>query len=155
MSIDNGFVTRGYSSLGDAIRFAEPLRNYRGLQIVDRFRRLFLRNQDRPLTGRRGPITEFSIVLRHKKNRALDADLFRAQPSLQSLLTMRSVQDAARGPASAVNARACAELVAGYRQALVRLCNQLKMPVLITDAGDELHEWPVETLDEWLRPPAS
>lgn len=49
---------------------------------------------------------------------------------------------------------ACAERVAGYRQALVRLCNELEMSVLITDAGNELREWPVEGLDEWLRPTA-
>jgi hypothetical protein len=155
VAINGRCVSCVCSSLGRNRSFAEPLCNFRGLQIVDRSRRLYIRNQDHPLTGRRGPVTEFAIVLRHNENRTCDVELFRAQPSLESLLTMYSMQDAARGRTSAANAGACAELVAGYRQALVRLCGQLEMPVLITGAGDELHEWPVESLDEWLRPPAS
>jgi hypothetical protein len=38
---------------------------------------------------------------------------------------------------------------------VARLCEQLDKPVLIMDADHVLHEWPVRTLDDWLRPPSS
>ena len=155
VSIDDAAVHLGIRALGRRVEHSEPLHQYRGLLILDRTRRLFIRNQDRPITGRRGPVTEFVIVLRHRESRSRDVELFRAQPSLETLLTMYSMQDAASGRASAANAGACAELAASYRHAVARLCGQLDKPVLIADADHVLHEWPVQILDEWLQPPSS
>ena len=146
--------TRGFGRLS---QYSEALHRYRGLFLVERTRRLFIRNQDHPITGRRAPVSEFVIVLRHgddnERGRARDIELFRAQPSLQTLLAMHSMQDAASGRASAANAAACVELASSYRQALTRLCEQLEKPVLIADAQHELQEWPLMSLDDWLQPP--
>ena len=153
VSIDSATVHLGVRQLGRGFEHAEPLHDYQGLFILDRTRRLFIRNQDHPLTGRRGPVTEFVIVLRHRHSGAFDVELFRAQPSLTTLLTMHRLQDAANGRASAANASACAELAASYRHALTQLCEQLNKPALIADADKVVHEWPVDTLDNWLQPP--
>ena len=151
--IDDATVRFDIHELGRSFEHAEPLDCYQGLLVLDRTRRLFIRNQDHPLTGRRGPVTEFVIVLRHRQSRALDVELFRAQPSLQTLLSMHRMQDAASGRASAANAGACADLVASYRHALTQLCGQLDKPALIADANERIDEWPVKALDDWLQPP--
>jgi hypothetical protein len=153
VSIENGTVFRSDRQLGRGFEHAQPLSDYQGLFIFDRTRRLFIRNQDHPLTGRRGPVTEFIIVLRHRTSGAFDVELFRAQPSLTTLLTMHRMQDAASGRASAANASACAELAASYRHALTQLCEQLNKPALLADADKVVHEWPVSTLDHWLQAP--
>lgn len=153
VSIDDAAVRLDIHELGRSFGHAEPRDRYQGLLIVDRTRRLFIRNQDRPLTGRRGPVTEFVIVLRHRESRALDVELFRAQPSLETLLSMHRMQGAASGRASAANAGACVDLAASYRHALVQLCAQLDKPALIAGANNRIDEWPVEALDDWLQPP--
>ena len=130
----------------------EPLTNYCGLLILDRTRRAFIRNQVTPLTGRRGPVTEFVIALRHRDDRDKDVEVFRAQPSLQTLLTMHAMQDAASGRASSANANACLELVSSYRAALRQLSEQLDKPVLVIGANESMNAWRLHQLDEWMQP---
>jgi hypothetical protein len=153
VSIDTETVHWSARQLWRRFEYAAPLRDYQGLFILDRTRRLFIRNQDKSLAGRRGPLTEFVIVLRHKHSGAFDLELFRAQPSLTTLLTMHSA--AANGPASVESASACAELAASYRHALQQLCEQLDKPVLIAVADKAVQEWSVDALDDWLRPPSA
>jgi hypothetical protein len=132
----------------------EPAAAYRGLIVFDRARRLFVRNQGRPPTGRRGQVSEFVIVLRHDSDHGRDLELFRAQPSLQTLRTMHGLNAAAGGSARTLAARACEERAGDYRDALVGLARDLKVPVMM-GAGPDSRPVDVEQLDIWLEPPES
>jgi hypothetical protein len=139
--------------LGGGTRWRESLQAYAGLTVVDRQRRLFVRNQDRPPTGRRGPVTEFVVVLRHARDRARDVELFRAQPSLQTLRGMHALNTDPRraGGARALAAQACEDRARSYRDALCGLSRRLGVPVLLTPPGGGTPQ-PVQarSLGPWL-----
>ena len=107
-----------------------------------------MRNQGLPATGRRGPVSEYVVVLRHKTDRSRDLELFRAQPALNVLRTMH-VASASRGRTDVQEV----ERVAGlYRDALGELCARLKKPALIETDGGDIKAVNAKTLNIWLEP---
>lgn len=144
--------------LAGSAHWREPLDAYEGLMVVDRQRRLFVRNQDRPPTGRRGPVTEFVVVLRHRADPGRDLELFRAQPSLETLRAMHAL-NAARsergggGGIGAEAAAACEDRARGYRDAVCELARALDVRVLVvTGDGASLRAVEAERLGTWLEP---
>jgi hypothetical protein len=153
VSIDGASVRFERKSLDGAHSWDEPLSSYLGLEPVDRARRYHLRNQDRPATGRRGPVSEFVVVLRHRDGEARSVELFRAQPSLATLHGMYQVRAAAMaGTRRAAQADACLELAGKYRDALATLAQRLSMPVLVAGADGRRTPIDIAQLDSWLRP---
>jgi hypothetical protein len=156
VAIDAGTVRFERRGLDGVQRWEEPLANYHGLEPLDRARRYHLRNQDRPATGRRGPVSEFVVVLRHRDGAARSVELFRAQPSLATLHGMYVVRAAAgAGTRRAAQADACLQLATQYRDALASLARRLSKPALVVDADAERSAVEVDTLDAWLRPVAA
>jgi len=145
-------VQRG---LAGSARWREPLSSYEGLVVIDRQRRLFVRNQDRPPTGRRGPVTEFVVVLRHGADRARDVELFRAQPSLETLRAMHAMNVSRAGSGEAgARAVACEDRARGYRDAVCRLARTLRVKVLIVAGeGQAARAVDPEALDPWMEEP--
>ena len=153
IAIDASSVRFERRGLDGAQRWEESLANYLGLEPVDRARRYHLRNQDRPATGRRGPVSEFVVVLRHRDGAARSVELFRAQPSLATLHGMYTVRAAAGiGTRRAAQADACLQLATQYRDALTGLAHRLSKPVLVADADGRHEPADAATLDAWLRP---
>jgi hypothetical protein len=153
VAIDDGTVRFERRGLDGAQRWEEPLASYPGLEPVDRARRYHLRNQDRPATGRRGPVSEFVVVLRHRDGAARSVELFRAQPSLATLHGMYTVRATAGiGTRRAAQADACLQLATQYRDALAALARRLSKPALVAGADAERSPVDVDSLDAWLRP---
>lgn len=150
--IDGGEVTVTRRQLTGRRRWSEPLGEFEGVAHEDRSRRWFVRNQGLPATGRRGPVSEFVLVLRHRSDRARDVDLFRAQPALSVLRTMHAVR-AGKGGADVAE---CERVARGYRDALVHLCDRLDKPALVaSDGGGAARPVPAGSLDLWLEPGAA
>ncbi len=136
--------------------FREPLTGYAGLQCQDRRRRFFVRNQDNPPSGRRGPVTEFVVVLRHATDRTRDLELFRAQPSLETLSAMHAMSGTAvAGSRRALAADACLQRAGSYRDALQTLARQLRKPALVPAPDGGLDAVDPRRLDSWLDPGAA
>lgn len=153
VAIDDGAVRFERRGLDGAQRWEEPLANYLGLEPVDRVRRYHLRNQDRPATGRRGPVSEFVVVLRHRDGAARSVELFRAQPTLATLRGMYVERaSAAVGTRRAAQANTYLQLATQYRDALAALARRLSKPALVADSDAGRSPVDVETLDAWLRP---
>lgn len=147
--VAGGAVEVSRRTLGGRSRWRESASAFEGLAPVDRRRRFFVRNAGRSATGRRGPVTEFVVVLRHARDRSRDLELFRAQPSLETLRAMHAMHAARSGSAAAAELE---QVARGYRDALVRLAGALDLPVLATGAGGAPAPARVEELGIWLEP---
>jgi hypothetical protein len=146
VSISAGKVTATRRQVMGRTAWSAPLAEFRGVAYEERGRRLFVRNQGLPATGRRGPVTEFVLVLRHQVDGERNLDLFRAQPSLSVLRNMHAVRASKGGP----DVVECERVARGYRDALANLCSWLDKPALIDTGGGAETEVSPGDLNLWL-----
>lgn len=148
ISIADGSVSVARRGLAGWRRWQAPVDDYRGLEPRDRRRRFHVRNQGRPGGSLQATVTEFVVVLRHRRDVARDLELFRVQPSLATLRAMHAVRTAGRGGPAA--GEACEQAAQRYRNALASLCDALELPVLIPTVDGAHEPASLEELDIWL-----
>jgi hypothetical protein len=105
IAIDASTVRFERRGLDGVQRWEEPLANYPGLEALDRARRYHLRNQERPATGRCGPVSEFVVVLRHRDGAARSRRWPRCTGCSACALRRRPARDARHRPMRACSSR--------------------------------------------------